>query len=201
MIGDNIFQTTANLQNEAAKLYGGIMQGGAGTAYQNVIDRGVADIEKQRLMAINALEANAPSSAFGGNRLEIAKRLANESYEDRMADFAAAQRLNQYNQQMNAAGRATGLGSQMFGQGQVALGQQQSAASYAQQEQQNLLNAARAQVLEQLGYPEDALATAVGLFGQLPRTNVNQGETPGLFDILSGVGTYMSGGGFGGFLS
>lgn len=197
MIGDNVFQTTANLQNQAAGLYGNIMQGGAGSAYQDVIDRGVADINRQRQMAINELEAQAPISAFGGNRIEVAKSLANERFDDRMSDFMAAQRLNEYNQQLNAAQRATGLGAQMFGQGQIGLAQQQAAANAVQSEEQQLLNAARAQVLEQLGYPQEALATAVGLFSQMPRSTVNVGETPGLFDILGGVGQYLSGSGFG----
>lgn len=190
MIGDNVFQTTQNLQNQAAELYSGITGGGAQSAYQDVINRGLADIEEQRQMARNRLDAGAPAGVFGGSRQAVAQRLQDRDYENMAADFAAKQRLAEYNQRLAAAGRQTQLGQQMFGQGQIGLAQQQSASQAQQAEQQQLLNAARAQVLSELGFPAEALATTVGLFGQMPNFNqqVTKPETPGMFDILAGLG-------------
>lgn len=190
MIGDNVFQTTQNLQNQAANLYSGITGGGAQSAYQDVINRGLADIEEQRQMARNRLDASAPAGVFGGSRQAVAQRLTDRDYDKMAADFAAQQRLAEFNQRMTAAGRQTQLGQQMFGQGRIGLQEQQSAAQAQQAEQQQLLNAARAQVLQELGYPTQALATAAGLFGQMPSFNQTQqiAETPGLFDTLAGIG-------------
>ena len=83
----------------------------------------------------------------------------------------------------------TGLGSQMFGQGMQGLAQQQAAAQAAQQQQQALLNAARQQTLANLGYPGQALQTGTGILGGLPQASVSTPGTPGLFGILSGIGS------------
>lgn len=190
VVGANVFDTTKNLQDQAAKFYSGIVGGGAGSAYQDVINRGLQDIEEQRQMARNRLDASAPAGAFGGSRQAVAQRLTDRDYDKMSADFAAQQRLAQYNQQMAAAGAQTNLGSQMFGQGKFGIQEQKEAAAAKQAEEQQLLNAARAQVLQELGYPAEAIATAIGLFGQLPTFNqtTNVGETPGLFDTLAGIG-------------
>jgi len=91
--------------------------------------------------------------------------------------------------QSGAAGGLSGLGGQMFGQGMRGLEQQQAAAARAQQQQQAMLNAARQQTLANLGYPGQALQTGTGILGQLPFSRQTQSGTPGLFDILSGIGS------------
>ena len=90
--------------------------------------------------------------------------------------------------QAGAAG-LTGLGSQMFGQGMQGLAQQQAAAQAAQMQQQRMLDAARQQTLANLGYPGQALQTGTGILGGLPRSSVSTPGTPGLFGILSGIGS------------
>ena len=93
------------------------------------------------------------------------------------------------NIQSSAAGGLRGLGGQMFGQGMQGLQQQQAAAARAQQQQQQMLNAARQQTLANLGYPGQALQTGTGILGQLPSSDIKTSGTPGLFDILSGIGS------------
>jgi len=93
------------------------------------------------------------------------------------------------NIQQSAAGGLTGLGGQMFGQGMRGLEQQQRAAALAQQQQQQMLNAARQQTLANLGYPGQALQTGTGILGQLPSSSMSTDGRPGLFGILSGLGS------------
>lgn len=93
------------------------------------------------------------------------------------------------NIQQSAAGGLGGLGGQMFGQGMRGLEQQQRAAAMAQQQQQQMLNAARQQTLANLGYPGQALQTGTGILGQLPSARMSTSGTPGLFGILSGLGS------------
>lgn len=93
------------------------------------------------------------------------------------------------NIQQGAAGGLTGLGGQMFGQGMQGLQQQQAAAARAQQQQQAMLDAARQQTLANLGYPQQALQTGTGILGQLPSSSMTTAGQPGLFGILSGLGS------------
>jgi hypothetical protein len=130
-------------------------------------------------------------------------------------DFAANQRAKAYNdavmqakydagqmqqadltniQSQQAAQRLglsglTGLGQTMFGQGMRGLEQQQRAADFAQRQQQMLLDAARQQILANLGYPGKALQTGSGLLAGFPANDVNVSGDVGLFDILTAAGS------------
>ncbi len=217
MIGDNVFQKVQNAQQTAGDVYTNMAtQGLDPNAYQQfmnpfideVINRGQQDIERQRKMAINQNQAQAMGQgAFDGSRSALVDAMTNAEFDRNSQNFAANQRLAGFNQAQNLAQRdmttrqqgasnLQSLGSQMFGQGTQGLAQQQQLATTMQNQDQQLLNAARIQALEKLGYPASSLATAIGLFGQLPRADtINVGETPGLFDVLGGIGTFMSGGG------
>jgi hypothetical protein len=226
---------------------------------QEVIERGEADIARQRERALNALGAQASAAgAFGGSRFGLAEGETYGQYGRMAGDFAAqqrqqafgqaqqaaqydigqrmqAQQLNQQaaemgaareqaartgnmqaanqfamqqaqleqaanqanlqsqftaaNIQSGAAGGLTGLGSQMFGQGLQGIAAQQRSAALAQQQQQQMLDAARQQTLMNLGYPGQALQTGTSILGGLPRAGVTQAGSPGLFGILSGIGS------------
>ncbi len=217
MIGDNVFQKVQNAQQTAGDVYTNMAtQGLDPNAYQQfmnpfineVINRGQQDIERQRKMAINQNQAQAMGQgAFDGSRSALVDAMTNAEFDRNSQNFAANQRLAGFNQAQNLAQRdmttrqqgasnLQSLGNQMFGQGTQGLAQQQQLATTMQNQDQQLLNAARIQALEKLGYPASSLATAIGLFGQLPRADtISVGETPGLFDILGGVGTFLSGGG------
>ena len=201
MLGNNVFQNVAGYQQQAGDFMSNVLQGGAGSAYQDVIDMGLADIERQRKMAQNQLDAQVPTGAFGGSRQAVAQSLANERYDTMARDFAAQQRLADYNQRMNAARNLQSLGNQMFGQGRFGLQMQEGYANRADQQTQAALDEARRQALTNMGYGE--LASTIGLFGQLPGVNRNQVNIPeqlGLVDYFNAfgqLGSIFSGGLFG----
>ncbi|MAY05552.1 MAG: hypothetical protein CMB25_08175 [Euryarchaeota archaeon] len=216
MIGDNIFQQAQNAQQTAGNVYNNMAtQGLDPNAYQqfmnpyvdDVINRAQADNERARQMAINNRNAQAESAnAFGGSRSALVDAMTNAEYDRNAANIAAQQRLQGFNNAQNLAQRDIGyrqqgaqnlqsMGQQMFGQGQMGIQQQQRASDLAMRQQQQLLDAARAQTLSNLGFPRENLGYYSSIFGGQPRMNVTQGETPGLFDILAGVGSL----GFGGF--
>lgn len=264
MIGSNVFGQAQQYQTEAGDVYsrlanfqatpyeavgvaGAPIQAGqlATTNYsqymnpytQQVIERGQADIERQRQMATQDLSSQAQrAGAFGGSRHGVSEGTLAGEYGRMGMDFAAQQRQRAFDQaqqsarydigqryatdianrqaeeaaaareqatrselyggqfreagiQSGAAGGLAGLGSQLFGQGQYGLGQQQAAADYAQRQQQMMLDAARNQVLINLGYPAQSLQTGTGLFGQLPYNKMTTSGQPGLFDVLGAVGS------------
>lgn len=210
MIGDNIFQQAQNAQQTAGNVYNNMAtQGLSPTAYQNfmnpyiddVIKRAQDDNERARQMAINSRGAQSESAnAYGGSRSGIVDAMTNAEYDRNALSMAAAQRMQGFNNAQNLAGRDMGyrqqgaqnlqsLGNQMFGQGRYGIQQQQRASDLAMKQQQQLLDAARAQTLANLGYPRENLSYYSSIFGGQPRMDVIQGETPGLFDILSGIGS------------
>lgn len=208
MIGSNVFGQAQQYQQQAGDYYTGMMQNPLANAdmsqymnpyTQQVIDRSQQEIARQREKAMNTLGAQATqANAFGGSRHGIAEGETYGQYGRMAADMAAQQYQQAYNQAQQAAqtdigyGQAgasalTGLGSQMFGQGQVGLAQQQAAAQQAQQQQQMMLDAAYNQTLANLGYPGQALQTGTGIFGQMPNNPTTTSGNPGLFGILGGA--------------
>jgi hypothetical protein len=122
---------------------------------------------------------------------EYDRNSQNMAAQQRLAGFNTAQNLANRNigiQQQGASG-LTGLGQQMFGQGQVGLQQQQQAAELAQRQQQMMLDAARNQTLANLGYPRENLNYYNSIFGGLPQFSTTTPERVGLFDILTAVGS------------
>ncbi len=210
MIGDNIFQQSQNAQQTAANTYNQMAtQGLDPNAYQqfmnpfidDVINRTQQDIERQRKMAINQNSANAMGqNAYGGSRSALVDSLTNAEFDRNSQNMAAQQRLAGFNAAQNLANRdigiqqqgaagLTGLGQQMFGQGQVGLQQQQRAAELAQRQQQMMLDAARNQTLANLGFPRENLSYYTSIFGGLPQFNQQVPERLGLFDFLSAAGS------------
>ncbi|BAQ90223.1 protein of unknown function [uncultured Mediterranean phage uvMED] len=210
MIGDNIFQQVQNAQQTAGNVYNNMAtQGLSPTAYQDFMNPYVNDVirqaqddnERARQMAMNTSGAQAESqNAYGGSRSGIVDAMTNAEYDRNALSMAAAQRMQGYNNAQNLAQRDMGyrqqgasnlqsMGNQMFGQGQYGIQQQQRASDMAMRQQQQLLDAARAQTLANLGYPRENLSYYSSIFGGQPRNDQVVGETPGLFDILSGVGS------------
>jgi hypothetical protein len=210
MIGDNIFQQAQDAQQTAGNVYNNMAtQGLNSTAYQNfmnpyiddVINRAQDDNERSRLMALNSNAAQAErSNAYGGSRSGIVDAMTNSEFDRNALSMAAAQRMQGFNNAQNLAQRDMGyrqqgaqnlqnLGNQMFGQGRYGISQQQRSSDLAMKQQQQLLDAARAQTLANLGYPRENLSFYSSIFGGQPRNDENVGETPGLFDILSGIGS------------
>lgn len=210
MIGDNIFEQSQNAQRTAADTYNQMAtQGLDPNAYQqfmnpyvdDVINRSQQDLMRQQQMAYNTLDAQADAAnAYGGSRHGIARGLLGGEFARMGGDLAAQQRLAGFNTAQNLANRdigirqqgasgLTGLGQQMFGQGQVGIQQQQRASELSQRQQQMLLDAARNQTLSNLGYPRENLSYYSSIFGGLPSMSQTTPEKVGLFDILTAVGS------------
>ena len=210
MIGDNIFEQSQNAQRTAADTYNQMAtQGLDPNAYQqfmnpyvdDVINRSQQDLMRQQQMAYNTLDAQADAAnAYGGSRHGIARGLLGGEFARMGGDLAAQQRLAGFNTAQNLANRdigirqqgasgLTGLGRQMFGQGQVGIQQQQRASELSQRQQQMLLDAARNQTLSNLGYPRENLSYYSSIFGGLPTMSQTTPEKVGLFDILTAVGS------------
>ena len=210
MIGDNIFEQSQNAQRTAADTYNQMAtQGLDPNAYQqfmnpyvdDVINRSQQDLMRQQQMAYNTLDAQADAAnAYGGSRHGIARGLLGGEFARMGGDLAAQQRLAGFNAAQNLANRdigirqqgasgLSGLGRQMFGQGQVGIQQQQRASELSQRQQQMLLDAARNQTLSNLGYPRENLSYYSSIFGGLPTMSQTTPEKVGLFDILTAVGS------------
>lgn len=190
MLGNNVFNTVAGYQSQIGDLYGNVVQGGAGSAYQNMIDRSLSDLDRARQMAVNQMDAQTPLGAYGGSRHGVATALTNERFGEQAQNMIAQQRANEFNAQMNAARGLGALGSQMFGQGQYGLGLQMDFANKAQAQEQALLNAALQQTGENLGYDPSILSNTLGMFGSVPSITETT-TTPqqlGLVDYASAIG-------------
>lgn len=201
MIGSNVFGQVQDYQKQAGDIYQGVIAGGdAMTPYMNpytqqVIERSEQDIARQREQALNQLGAQATrAGAFGGSRHGIAEGETYGQYGRMAGDMAAQQRQQAYNNAIQTAQQAAtglrGLGSTMFGQGRFGIEQQQLASSGIQQQQQQLLDAARAQTLANLGYPAEALRTATSLLGAMPSSGYTASGSMGLFDYLNLGGSF-----------
>lgn len=168
--------------------------GGSRQAVQEGILAGEA------LRQASALSAQQRQQAFQqaqqAAQYDIGQRyaadIANRQAEEAAAAREQATRADLYGGQFRGAGiqqggaaGLTGLGSQLFGQGMQGLRMQQQAAERARQQQQALLDAARAQTSANLGYGPMALQTGTGILGGLPTVSQQTGGTPGLFGILS----------------
>jgi hypothetical protein len=80
---------------------------------QQVIERGEADIARQREKALNQLGASATAAgAFGGSRQGLAEGETYGQYGRMAADFAAQQRQNAFQQAQQAAQFDIGTGMQ-----------------------------------------------------------------------------------------
>jgi hypothetical protein len=127
VIGSNVFGQAQQYQTQAGDVYNRMANFQAPTVkavgqtqspslaqtdaaqYMNpyteqVIQRGEADIARQREQALNALGAQATSAgAFGGSRFGLAEGETYGQYGRMAADMAANQRQQAYNQAMQSA--------------------------------------------------------------------------------------------------
>ena len=182
-----------------------------------VVRANEADILRGAQMGMNQLGAQAQAArAFGGSRQavteaelgrNVAQQLAQSSAGLRQQGFTQAQQAAQQdigtNLQAQLANQQAGLGGAQFRLGAAqqlgnlanlgfGMGQQvqQNLAlqgAIRQQQQQALIDAARAQFGGFIGAPQQAIATQLGAFGgsQTAAQTQTQTKKPGLFDYLS----------------
>lgn len=202
----NVFQQSAGAYQGALGGTGAAMAGPNINAFQNpyqqqVTDRTLQGLERQRQMQTNTLGAQATAAnAFGGSRHGVAEALTNEAFARQGADTLAglnAQGFNTalgaaQNQQgmlMQGAGQLGNLAQQGFGMGQAINQQQMQQGGLQQGLQQMLMDRARQQYQGFTGAPQQALQlplAAVGAsnMGQSTQTG-NVSQQPGLFNYLS----------------
>jgi hypothetical protein len=173
--GPNVFKQAQGYQTQAGQTYGGLAGFQAPTAQaaqigqvgtlagadmgqymspytQQVIERGQADIARQREQAMNRLGAQASAAgAFGGSRQGVAEGVTMGEYGRMAGDFAAQQREKAYQQALGAA--------------QYDIGQQQQRALQQANLQQQAALANQQAALSGAGI-QQAGAAGLGALGQ-----------------------------------
>lgn len=191
-VGGNVFQTSANLFNQAAA--GPNIGQFMNPFTQDVIGRTGMDMARQASMQQNALGAQASAAgAFGGSRHGVAEGTMLGDYGRAFGDIAANLRQGGFNTALNAAqgqqGIQSGLAGQGFGFGQ-GIGQQQFQQGSAQQAMnQGLIDAIRGQFGGFTGAPMQSLQmplAAVGAANMGQQTQTTR-TNPGALGILGGL--------------
>jgi hypothetical protein len=200
----NVYNQSAGAYNAAL---GGTQQAMAGpnigafmNPYQNMVTgQALGDLERQRMMATNTMDAQAgQAGAFGGSRHGVAQGATNEGFARQGANmFAGLQSQgfntalgaaqNQQNTQLQGAGQLGNLANLGFGFGNQIADRQQAQGGMQQGMQQMLIDAAKAQFQGYTGAPMDALQTRIASTGaaNMGQNTQTATKTPGLFDYLS----------------
>ena len=174
-----------------------------------VVNQSLDDLERSRLMAQNAGDAQAgAANAFGGSRHGIAAAETNRGFADQAARTASGLRMGGYqnaqdmarqasmqNQQSGLQGSQQRLqaGSQLgnlsnlgFGMGQQVQNRMDQQGLAQQALNQQLINDAKGQYAGYTGAPANSLQYLLQAVGGAPAVgSQTKGYTPGLFDYLS----------------
>jgi hypothetical protein len=168
---------------------------------QQVTQNTLADMERQRQMAMNTMGAQASSAgAFGGSRHGVAEALTNEGFARQGAQtfgnlqqqgfntaLGAAQ--NQQQMQMGGAAQTGALAGQAFNTGQAIQDRQERQGLLQQGMQQALIDAARQQYAGYTGAPMQALSAPLAALGATPQQYTEtQSQKPGLLSYLQAFG-------------
>ena len=171
---------------------------------QDVINTGLADLERARMTAVGQTGQQAMAAkAFGGSRHGVAEALTNQQYGTqagnmianlRAQGFQNAQQMAQQAQQLNQAADLSGAQFRLGAAGQLGqMGQQQQAGQYnaanvlmglggaRQQLAQQQLDAQRGLGLERLGIMSGALGLQMpGMGGTVTSTGPQQYTNPAM---------------------
>lgn len=149
---------------------------------QEVIDRSMSDLERQRQMTMQKTNADAINArAFGGSRQAVADSLTNEAYARQMGDLASALRFQGFNTALGAAQQdvqqqqqlAEAL--QLAGYGAIQGGM--DAGSMQQQLQQMQLDAEREKFYEPQNFQMQKLDFLTGIASGVPQGSTSSGVT------------------------
>jgi len=170
---------------------------------QQVTQNTLADMERQRQMAMNTMGAQASSAgAFGGSRHGVAEALTNEGFARQGAQafgnlqqqgfntaLGAAQ--NQQQMQMGGAAQTGALAGQAFNTGQAIQDRQERQGLLQQGMQQALIDAAKQQYAGYTGAPMQALSAPLAALGSTPEQQYTQTQSqkPGLLSYLQAFGS------------
>jgi hypothetical protein len=200
----NVFDQSSGAYNAAL---GGTQQAMAGpnigafmNPYPNMVTgQALGDLERQRQMATNTMDAQAgQAGAFGGSRHGIAQGATNEGFARQGANmFAGLQNQgfntalgaaqNQQGIQMQGAGQLGNLSNLGFGFGNQISDRQQAQGGLQQGTQQMLIDAARNQFDGFTGAPTNALQTRIAATGaaNMGQNTQTEKKNAGLFDYLA----------------
>lgn len=178
--------------------------GGIGTAdqrmgaYQNpytdqVIDRSMQDIERQRQQALSKTAGQAiGAKAFGGARQAVADSLTNEAYARQFGDAAANLRYQGFNTALGAAQQDVtqqqALGQALSQAGYGAIEGQMNAGQQQQAMQQMLIDSAREKFDEPRNQQMQKLDFLTGILSGLPQGQSSTGRTTGKTAGLNMIG-------------
>ena len=198
-----------SLTNEAFARQGGQLAAGLRQqGFQTALGASQQDVANQMQAALANQSARSAAEQFG-QATGLQGQIANQGAFGRAQEFGQgmtldAQQANQQaaqqaaNLRLQASGQLGGLGQTGFGMGQGIIGTQQQQGLLQQQNNQRLIDAARAQYGGFANAPQTALNTRMGATSA---GNFNQGSTtetrnPGLFDYLqagaNAGATYMA---------
>jgi len=174
-----------------------------------VVNQSLDDLERSRLMAQNAGDAQAgAANAFGGSRHGIAAAETNRGFADQAARTASGLRMGGYQnaqdmarqasmanqqagfqgsqQRLNAGSQLGNLSNLGFGMGQTIQGNMDRQGMMQQALNQQLINDAKGQYAGYTGAPANSLQYLLQAVGGAPAVgSQTSGYTPGLFDYLS----------------
>ena len=174
-----------------------------------VVNQSLDDLERSRLMAQNAGDAQAgAANAFGGSRHGIAAAETNRGFADQAARTASGLRMGGYQNAQDMARQASmqnqkagfegsqqrlRAGSQLgdlsnlgFGMGQTIQGNMDRQGMMQQAMNQQLINAAKGQYAGYTGAPANSLQHLLSAVGAAPAVGSQiGGYDAGLFDYLS----------------
>ena len=186
-----------SLTNEAFARQGGQLAAGLRQqGFQTALGASQQDVANQMQAALANQSARSAAEQFG-QATGLQGQIANQGAFGRAREFGQgmtldAQQANQQaaqqaaNLRLQASGQLGGLGQTGFGMGQGIIGTQQQQGLLQQQNNQRLIDAARAQYGGFANAPQTALNTRMGATSA---GNFNQGSTtetrnPGWFDYL-----------------
>lgn len=172
---------------------------------QDVINPALADVERQRQMAVNDVGAAATrAGAFGGSRHGVAESLTNEAAMRQAGQLSANLRSQGFGQaanlaqqdianqmsagglNLNAANTLGNISNLGFGMGQSIADQQMQQGTMQQGLTQQLIDAARGQYDQYVNSPTNAAALPLQTIGSVPYGQTQTtSQSPGLFDYLS----------------
>ena len=191
MPAPNVYQQSSNLFSQAAA--GPNINQFMNPYTNQVINRSMADLERQRQTQINATGlAATQAGAFGGSRHGVAEAQTNLGFGQQGAQMASGLRQQGFDTALRAAQdnqrMQSDLSQQGFNFGQSINNQQFQQGQQQQMLNQQLIDAARGQYGGFTGNPQNALATLMASLGLIPNLSSTQTtQNPGALGTIGSL--------------
>lgn len=196
MAGGGIYNQSANamqgaMANTTPGGFGARTAANMNPFQSQVTDRTMADMERQRQMAMNNMGAQATAAnAFGGARHGVAEAQTNAEYGRAFGDMAANMNMQNFNNAQNLSmqqgQQMANLGQQGFDMGNSITQQQLAQGTMLQGLNQAVIDAARGQWQGYANAPAQSLQYPLAAISSVPHGQTTTTEQqPGLFNYLS----------------